>query len=269
MPELPEVEVLVRALRPHVVGRRIGRVRVDRAKLVENIAAARFRRELTGRRLTALARRGKTICAALDDGRHWLTHLRMTGWLDHAAVRPARDRHVLARFRLDDETELHFRDPRRFGRMWLLPDSHRHFARLGPEPLGPSFSVDAFAAALRRRSIPIKQALLDPRVVAGVGNIYASEACFAASVNPSLPAGSLDIETVAGLRRALRRVLRRAIRRGATVATVAGGMRAAALYPGEFAVYGRAGRPCRDCGSPILRTVLGARATFFCPACQP
>lgn len=258
MPELPEVEVLVRSLRPRLVGRRLERVRILRAA---SIAGPRrgFSARLRGRRIRALERRGKTIRVELDDGGHWLTHLRMTGWwhLFPSARAPA-DRHVLAVFGLD-RGELHFRDPRRFGRMWWTRDPEPHFARVGPEPLEPGFFVEAFAARLARRRAPVKQALLDPGLVAGVGNIYASEACFAARLDPRTPARRLGRRDVARLRRALRAVLRRAIRLGATPGSAA---------PGEFRVYGRAGEPCPACGTPIVRVVLGRRATFLCPRCQ-
>lgn len=268
MPELPEVEVWVRALRPQLEGRRIERVSILRDKLIAAPAVRTFRRRLSGRRIDAVRRRGKTIWFELDDGTHWLTHLRMTGWWrHHAAPRPPADRHVLAVFTLD-RGQLHYRDPRRFGRMWWVRDAATLLAPLGPEPLENAFTAAGFRERLARRRAPIKQVLLDPAVVAGVGNIYASEACFLSRLDPRTPACRLGLEEARRLRRALRRVLRRAIRLGSTVAPVVEGYRAHARFRDEFAVYGRAGEPCRGCGTAIRRVVLGQRSTFFCPRCQ-
>ena len=252
VPELPEVEVLVRELRPHLVSRRIDEVRILRRKL---IAPRTFAARLRGRRIQELRRRGKTIWVVLDDRSHWLTHLRMTGGLTFGARRRKPiDHHVLAVFTLD-RGDLHFRDPRRFGRMWWTRDPAEHFARLGPEPLEREFTADGLARALARRRIPVKQALLDPSVVAGVGNIYASEACHHAGIDPRTPGHRTD---AARLRRSLRAILRRAIRLGATVSKT----------PDEFRVYGRQGEPCDTCGTPIRRIVIGQRSTFFCGRCQ-
>lgn len=268
MPELPEVEVLVRSLRPRLEGRRIERVRILREKLVADPSARAFARRLRGRRIEALRRRGKTVWAELDDGGHWLVHLRMTGWLDHyGAPRPPGDRHVLALFTLD-RGQVHFRDLRRFGRMWWTDDPAGHFAALGPEPLERGFTTARFVAALARRTIPVKQALLDPKVVAGVGNIYASESCFKARIDPRTPCDELTDGQVARLRTAVRAVLRRAIRLGSTVAPVVDGLKGKARFRDEFAIYGRAGEPCPACGAPVERAVLGQRSTFWCPACQ-
>ncbi|MHC5051635.1 MAG: DNA-formamidopyrimidine glycosylase family protein [Planctomycetota bacterium] len=238
MPELPEVEVWVRALRPRLEGRRIESVSIRRRELIAEPGARTFVRRLEGRCIATLRRRGKTIWFELDDGTHWLTHLRMTGWWrHHAAPHPPADRHVLAVFTLD-RGQLHYRDPRRFGRMWWVRD----------------------AAPLL--------ALLDPSVVAGVGNIYASEACFRSRLDPRTPACRLGLEEARRLHRALREVLRRAIRLGSTVAPVVDGYPARARFRDEFAVYGRAGDACRACGTAITRVVLGQRSTFFCPLCQ-
>ena len=268
MPELPEVEVLVRALRPRVEGRRIEAVRVRRARLVAAPGARAFAARLQGRRVIRLQRRGKTIWAELDDGGHWLTHLRMSGWFRHfSAPEAPEDRHILALFTLDDG-QLHYRDPRRFGRMWWMPDPAAHFAPLGPEPLERTFRTARFHAVLQRRRAPIKQVLLNSAVVAGVGNIYASEACFKAGLDPRTPADRVALPTAQRLRRELRAVLRRAIRLGSTLAPVIDGYRARARVRDEFFVYDREGEPCSACGSRIRRVVLGQRSTYFCPSCQ-
>ena len=255
MPELPEVEVLVRSLRPRLVGRRIEAVQVLRDRLIEGRSPRSFIARLRGRRIEAIRRRGKTIWVELEGGGHWLTHLRMTGWLRWAEACDRDDGHVLARFDLGGE-ELRYRDPRRFGRMWWTGDPALHFDSLGPEPLESGFSAKALERVLARRRAPIKQALLDPGVVAGIGNNYASEACFHAGLDPLTPAR--EVADPAGLRRAIRKTLRRAIRLGATVRD----------HDGEFFVYGREGKPCLRCGAPIGRFVVGQRSTFSCPRCQ-
>jgi len=268
VPELPEVEVLVRALRPRVLNRRIDAVRILRPQLVAAPGPRAFVRRLRGRMVVDLRRRGKTLCARLDDGGHWLTHLRMTGsWEYHRTPLPPADRHVLAVFSLD-AGELHFRDPRRFGRMWWLADAASHFAGMGPEPLSRAFHGCALSGRLASRRAPVKQVLLDPAVVAGIGNIYASEACFLARVDPRRPAHRLPQAEAERLARAIKTVLRRAIRLGSTVAPRVAGYRAEARFPDEFAVYGREGQPCLRCRAPIRRVVLGGRSTFFCPSCQ-
>ncbi|MHC4819541.1 MAG: bifunctional DNA-formamidopyrimidine glycosylase/DNA-(apurinic or apyrimidinic site) lyase [Planctomycetota bacterium] len=268
MPELPEVEVWVRALRPRLEGRRIEGVSILRRKLIAAPGIRTFRRRLLGRRIATLRRRGKTIWFELDDGTHWLTHLRMTGWWrHHAAPHPPADRHVLAVFTLD-RGQLHYRDPRRFGRMWWVRDAAPLLAPLGPEPLERAFTAAGLRERFARRRVGVKQALLDPSVVAGVGNIYASEACFLSRLDPRTPACRLGLEEARRLRRALREVLRRAIRRGSTVAPVVDGYASRARFRDEFAVYGRAGDACRACGTAIRRVVLGQRSTFFCPRCQ-
>ncbi|MHC4162100.1 MAG: bifunctional DNA-formamidopyrimidine glycosylase/DNA-(apurinic or apyrimidinic site) lyase [Planctomycetota bacterium] len=268
MPELPEVEVWVCALRPRLEGRRIESVAILRDKLIAAPGVRAFRRRLEGHRIRHLRRRGKVIWVELDDGTHWLTHLRMTGWWrHHAAPHPPADRHVLAVFTLD-RGQLHYRDPRRFGRMWWVRDAAPLLAPLGPEPLDRAFTAAGLRERFARRHAAVKQVLLDPAVVAGVGNIYASEACFLARLDPRTPARRLGLEEARRLRRALREVLRRAIRLGSTVGPVVDGYPARARFRDEFAVYGRAGDACRACGSVIRRVVIGQRSTFYCPRCQ-
>ncbi len=259
MPELPEVDGLATQLRSWWIGRRIERVVVAYPRLIAAPSVRAFRTELTGRRIEAVTRRAKVLCVHLDGGSSWLIHLRMTGWIfDARDPGLPVDRHRLLTLQLDRGTAV-YRDPRRFGRMTWTEDAAAELAHLGPEPLERSFRLDPFAAALDRRSISIKQALLDPRLVAGIGNIYASESCHRAGLDPGRPARALDRSEVVALRRAIKTTLRRAIR-----------LHAKPGYSkvGEFLVYGREGEPCRTCRAPIARAVHGQRSTFFCPACQ-
>ena len=256
MPELPEVEGLANALRPQWSGRRVRRIRLHYPRLIAAPAASRFRQLVTGQRIESVGRRAKVICVGLENGATWLIHLRMTGWIHHEDA-IARDKHVLLEIDVDGE-RFFYRDPRRFGRMIATTDPAAEFEGVGPEPLEREFTQARFASALARRTIPIKQALLDPRVVAGIGNIYASEACWRAGLDPARPARDVVPEELARLRREVRAALRQAIRRGAKPG----------YSEGEFAVYGREGEPCLECRAPIVRAVHGQRSTFFCPACQ-
>lgn len=277
MPELPEAETIARGLRARIAGRRIAAVRVHRAELVEPVSARSFVRALRGRRVEAVGRRAKWITITLDDGRRWVTQLRMTGtflWCPEAANGGARpeERHLSMTARFDDDGGiLRFYDVRRFGRMRVLtPEAWAALdARLGPEPLADEFTPERLADALRGSRAPLRNALLDQRRIAGVGNVYANEACFFSGVDPRWPAGSLTGEEVERLHGALREVLGRAIDRGGTSFS---DYRDADGTEGSFqqdlAVYGRAGEPCRVCGAAIERAVLAGRSAFFCPSCQ-
>ena len=272
MPELPEVETVVRDLRAaKLAGRRILRARVFWPKTVAAPDPARFAREIRGCRFLRLSRRGKFIVAELSGGRCLLVHLRMTGHLDvlPAKARPRRhDRVVLA---LDDGRQLHFEDPRKFGRVWLTRDPAEILGNLGPEPL--AMAPAAFAAGLAARARRLKPLLLDQAFIAGVGNIYSDEALWAARLHPRRRADALSPAQAAELLAAIRTVLRRGIRNLGT--TLGGGKTHFVLPRGErgrnqeqLAAYGRTGLPCPRCGAPIRRILLGQRATHYCPKCQ-
>jgi formamidopyrimidine-DNA glycosylase len=282
VPELPEVEVLVRYLRPLLGGRTIRSVQVRRAKVVGPASTRNFAQALRGAKFCGLARRGKYLVFQL---RHagcaepvtLVGHLGMTGRM---YLLPAKDRlpkHVAVVLKLGRENFV-FEDTRYFGRLTL--DSGA-LARLGPEPLGAEFTAKRFAKALGRSQQAIKVRLLDQSLLAGVGNIYASEALFRAGIAPMVPARRLRAGQVRRLWRAVRAVLREAIACGSTVPlNYAGqGQRDGLFYFGKapgapdyyeerLRVYDRAGKPCRKCGTPIKRQVQAARSTFYCPRCQ-
>ena len=272
MPELPEVETVVRDLRAAgLAGRRIVRTRVLWPKTIALPDPARFAREIRGLAIRRLARRGKFVVLELSRGFTLLIHLRMSGHLDvlRKGTRPRRhDRVVLA---LDDGRQVHFEDTRKFGRVWLARDPARVLGKLGPEPL--AFSLPGFAAGLAGRARQLKPLLLDQTFLAGVGNIYSDEALWAARLHPRRRADSLSATQAAELLAAIQAVLRRGIRNLGT--TLGGGKTHFVLPRGErgrnqeqLSAYGQTGEPCPRCGTKIRRILVGQRATHFCPSCQ-
>lgn len=282
MPELPEVEVLARHLRPLIRGRRIRGVDVRRAKVLAPTSPRQFRQVLLGAKFVGLSRRGKYLLFKLRPkrGREPVTllgHLGMTGRMFLARNGAPLPKHAAVVFDLG-RGKFIYEDTRYFGRLTLDTST---LARLGPEPLGAEFNGESFARALKRSRQAIKVKLLDQAVVAGIGNIYASEALFRASISPKLPAAKLSASQVQRLRRTIRKVLAEAIACGSTVPVNFGEDRtrdgffyfgraagAADFYEERLRVYDREGQPCWNCRRPIKRIVQAARSTFFCPACQ-
>jgi formamidopyrimidine-DNA glycosylase len=265
MPELPEVETIVRTCRPQVVGRRIVAFTAHVPQQVSPGVAA-VRKGLRGRTVTDLARRAKFIVFHLDDGGVLLVHLRMSGRLEWAANHGERPRHVRAAWELDDGNRLLFCDARKFGRIVYTRDLVAATADLGPEPLAPGFTSAALHKLLRARRRQLKPLLLDQRVIGGLGNIYTDEALFRAGLHPLTRSDRLTVAQVRRLHAAIRGVLRLAIRNHGTSLDW--------VYEGgwmqkRLMVYGRTGEPCRRCGAPIRRLRLGQRGTHVCPRCQP
>jgi formamidopyrimidine-DNA glycosylase len=273
VPELPEVESIRRALAPLLEGRRLDDVDISDPRLTRPHDPQEVARELEGERVRRLDRRGKYLVVRFDSGRTLLIHLRMTGSLAHTAAGSApHDPYRRALVRLDDGSELSYRDVRRFG-TWLMlePGEVEPYvdARVGREPLEASFRARDLAVRLGGRRAPVKAAILDQRTVAGVGNIYADEALWRARIHPLRGAGSLDSSEVRALHGAIRRALDRGIaRQGSTLTDY----RLPDGRPGrmqdEFKVYGRAGEPCDRCGTPIEKTRVAGRGTWYCPGCQ-
>jgi formamidopyrimidine-DNA glycosylase len=271
MPELPEVETVVRDLRPCLVGRRLTALRVSK-KALRQPWSPRWKRALLGRRVQAITRRGKWIVIELD-GPWLLAHLGMTGQFVVTAADQPRQNHTHLVFTLDDGAhELRFRDVRRFGCLAMYPGRSEIEAffsqcKLGPEPFDVARAY--WRTALRRTRRNLKALLLDQRLVAGVGNIYADEACFEAKLHPTLRGAQLTPGQIERLRRAVTTVLTRAIeRRGSSIRDYVDGNGDRGEYQDEFRVYGRTGAPCRRCRTPIERLVLAGRSTHFCPRCQ-
>ena len=273
MPELPEVETVRRQLAPALEGRLFEDVAIGDPRLVRPYEPDAVAAELLGERVSTVGRRGKYLIVWFESGRALLIHLRMTGSLRHATVGGLEDDpYRRAVVRLDDGSDVAYRDVRRFG-TWLLlePGELDGYLepRLGPEPLERAFTSAVLGASLAGRRAPLKSALLDQRRIAGLGNIYVDEALWWARLHPLRPAGSLGPEELRRLHRSIRRVLELGIaRQGATLRDYAAPDGTDGSMQDEFRAYGRAGEPCPRCGTPIERIVLGGRGTWFCPSCQ-
>ena len=274
MPELPEVETVRRQLEPVLVGRRFERVEIDDPRLVRPFEPAAVAAELEGERVAEVDRRGKYLIFRFESGRVLLVHLRMTGSFRHRRNGVGEDDpHRRAVVRLDDGSDVAYRDVRRFG-TWLLvePEELEPYLadRLGEEPLVAGFTPARLARRLAGRRAPIKAALLDQRTLAGLGNIYVDEALWGARLHPKRPAGELDANDVRRLHGAIRRVLETAIeRRGSTLRDYSTPRGRRGSMQRAFKVYGRTNEPCDRCGTPIEKTRTVGRGTWYCPHCQP
>jgi formamidopyrimidine-DNA glycosylase len=270
LPELPEVETTMRALAARLTGRRFASV-VQRRADIRFPLPERLAERLRDRRLERFGRRAKYIQAQLDDGQTLLLHLGMSGRLLLDGEPKAPHEHLT--FGFDDGTVLRFVDPRRFGMLDLTPtavvDQHRWLAHLGHEPLGNSFSGPALLEGLAGRRTAIKVALMDQRLVVGVGNIYASESLHRAGIAPTRQARDIGPEAAARLVACIREVLGEAILAGgSSLRDYVQSNGELGNFQSDFRVYDREGSPCRSCGRPIQRIVQGGRATYFCARCQ-
>ncbi len=268
MPELPEVETIVRDLRPILVGQAITGVDIHCKSSIATPGIDEFSAGLVGQRILGVDRRGKFIILHLERG-DLLIHLRMTGRLLVMPGDQVSDCRYLRVVLALGQQRLLFADMRKFGRLYMVANAAEVLGKLGPEPLAGDFTVDGLAARLCKRRAPIKSLLLDQRILAGVGNIYADEALHAACIAPQRQACTLTRHEVTALHSAIRDELHRGIRnRGTTLSDY----RDAAGREGEhrqcLRVYGRAGELCQRCGSAIVRVRIGGRSSFHCPRCQ-
>jgi formamidopyrimidine-DNA glycosylase len=272
VPELPEVETVVRGLRPHLVGRTLVRVDQRRADLREKFPA-RFAARLEGQRVESVERRAKYILIRLGDGNVLVIHLGMTGQLVIGAKPNAIGAHDHVIITLDDQRVLRFNDVRRFGLMDIVPTAelttHKRFRGIGPEPLTKDFNGTILETAFKGRKGPIKAALLDQRNLAGIGNIYACEALYMARISPRRRTGTVMRERAALLATAIRQVLEKAVKAGGSSArdyVNANGEQG--YFQTEWVVYDQEGKPCPICRAPIKRIVQSGRSTFYCAKCQ-
>ncbi len=271
MPELPEVEVIRRGLAPHLSGKRITGLACGAHRLREQGEPAELRRAC-GQVIGGLTRRGKYLLVHLEWGHTLLIHLGMSGRLllfpEPAPELP--HGHIV--MHLEGGLALVFQDVRRFGQFLLFPPGviPPPLMQLGPEPFDRRLTAVRLRETARGRSRPIKNFLLDGRLIAGIGNIYACEALFAARLHPATPAGALTPADWTRLLRAVRKVLKAAIRQGGTtINDFVDGHGQTGLFALELQVYGREGEPCRKCRTAIARLVQAGRSSFFCPRCQP
>jgi formamidopyrimidine-DNA glycosylase len=294
MPELPEVETTVRDLRPHLIGRAITHASVHWDRTIAHPDTRAFIRDIAGYTIRDIGRRGKYLVFHLrketavirrqmaesrtsdylttqpphQATKYLLVHLRMTGGFRFHAARESRDKHVHVVLRLDDGRELRFRDPRKFGRMWLVDNPEFVTGKLGPEPF--EITKREFVERLRRRKGRLKPLLLNQAFLAGIGNIYADESLWYARLHPLRQVSTLSEAEVGALYSAIRRVLKKAIGAGGT--SFDQNYRRINGMSGEFEedlrVVGRTGEPCYRCRTPIVKTVVGQRGTYYCPNCQ-
>ncbi|MCR5084506.1 MAG: bifunctional DNA-formamidopyrimidine glycosylase/DNA-(apurinic or apyrimidinic site) lyase [Succinivibrionaceae bacterium] len=271
MPELPEVEVTMQEISPLLMGATIEGVWSSGKDLREPIGPGVM--ALVGARVLRVSRRAKFIVVETSQG-ILLMHLGMSGHMRMPGRGEERERHDHFELQLKDRHSLRLNDTRRFGLVRYFRDlgelgAYPAFAALGPEPLGEGFTPRTLHAALRRRHLPIKQAIMDSKVVVGVGNIYASESLFAARLDPRRPASSLTPIECGRLCAAIKRILAEAIRNnGTTFDSFSDALGDIGHYVEQLRVYGRRGRACPNCGRAIESVTLGGRSTFFCPACQ-
>ena len=295
MPELPEVETIVNDLRPQLVGRRFESLQLTRdpairARLVRYPSADKFIRRLRGRTITSVLRRGKYIVMPLDpaDGAEKLrangdvtttdqrviVHLGMTGHLRVWEPEEAPVKHTHFRALLDSGLELRYDDPRQFGRLVVgsmdeLIAARAFPARLGPEPIHGDLTEAEFERLIRTRRRPVKSALLDQSFLAGVGNIYADEACFRAGIRPSRWTHRLTVRERRALYEAIQHVLENSIAaRGSSIINYVDGFGLPGGNQEKLLVYGRSGEPCLRCGTPLQGTRLAGRGTVYCRKCQ-
>lgn len=267
MPELPEVETIKNALQSRVTGLTFTGAMVMDARPLQAMSPDEFCRRLIGRRIISLGRRGKYLVFGLSSGLALIIHLRMTGalfWNPIGKVDFAR-----VEFAFNNGEKLVFSDVRRFGTIYLVRDAEKIIGKLGVEPLSTEFTPDALKQLLKTRSAPIKSALLNQQLIAGIGNMYADEALFKARINPQRPASSLNMRELKALHSAIREVLVKGIKKkGASIRDyrIPDGGRGSAHA--EFCVAHREGEKCPRCGAEIRRSVVGQRGTYFCPVCQ-
>lgn len=270
MPELPEVETTRRGLAPWLEGRPFLGLELRERRLRLPVPRD-LARHVVGPAVRRLERRAKYLLFRFDEGT-LLLHLGMSGSLRLAGRGEELRKHDHLRFHLAQGRELRFHDPRRFGLcLWIRGEPLRHplLRELGPEPLGPEFDASALRAGLRGRKAAVKTLLLDSRLVAGVGNIYASEALFLAGVRPSKPGRSLSLPESERLVAGIRQVLAEAIAAGGTsLRDYVNGQGELGSFATRLFVYGRAGEACRRCGQPIRERRMGQRNTYWCRGCQ-
>jgi formamidopyrimidine-DNA glycosylase len=269
MPELPEVETTRRGIAPYLEGQRVSRVIVREARLRWPIPEDLDVR-LSGQRIVLVERRAKYLLLQAEVGT-LISHLGMSGSLRLVEQGLPAARHEHVDIELESGLALRYTDPRRFGAMLWSHDPHNHelLARLGPEPLTELFDADRLFQQSRGKRMAVKPFIMDNAVVVGVGNIYASEALFAAGIDPRREAGSISRARYLKLTLAIKRILAHAIERGGTtLRDFVGGDGQPGYFQQELFVYGRGGEPCKACGTLLREVKLGQRASVFCPRCQ-
>lgn len=272
MPELPEVETIRRTLLERVLGLVITEVKILWPPVAQNWQERIFAEVVTGRSIESIERRGKYLLFTLDEGWSLVAHLRMTGRLNYYSCGQVPERHTHLVFSLS-QGELHFSDVRKFGRIQLMPTDIRSrsasLTKLGPEPLAADFTADILGKRLASKKTNLKAALLDQRVLAGLGNIYADEALFRAGLAPERKACSLSADETRKLHGAIREVLNAGISaRGTSFRDYRDANGREGSFQALLQVYGRGTQPCLKCGRPLEKMRIAGRTTVFCRNCQ-
>ena len=270
MPELPEVETVKNELAPHIIGRKITDVVLLWSGMVKEPSPEEFRRRVIGQKITGIMRRGKYMPISLSSGDSMIVHLKMTGSLlvEKDGAEPPKYARVI--FYLDNNTDVVFRDPRKFGVLRLVKDKDTVIGKLGVEPFDKEFTPRLLGELLTKRKAPIKALLTEQELIAGIGSMYADEALFATKIHPMRPGTSLTEKEIKNLHKAILRILSAAIEnKGASVDTYyrPDGSRGTAHY--QFKVAHRFKESCYTCGTPIERIKVRQRGSYFCPKCQP
>jgi formamidopyrimidine-DNA glycosylase len=267
MPELPEVETIKNELIPYVIGRTIRSIDIYWEGMVKYPPVQEFISRVAGQQIVGLTRRGKYLFFHLSGGEVLVMHMKMTGSL---LVNPSDARFTRAVLHLDKGIDVHFWDPRKFGKMWLEKDCDTVIKELGPEPIDPGFTPEVLERILHKRTAPVKAVILDQSRIAGIGNMYADEALFMAKIHPEKPAGKLTQAEIKRLHAAIRTVLLKALNlKGASIRNYIRPDGTPGTAHDEFNVAHGMGKNCPVCGTPIQRLVVRGRGTYICPRCQP
>lgn len=273
MPELPEVEVICRGLAPHLEGQRLLSVSFGKQKLRLPMPTRKAIASVRGETVASVKRRAKYIIITLENSAEIIIHLGMTGRLGLFPQGTPAAKHDHASWLLANQMELRFNDTRRFGSVQISGPDDDHsvlFPNCGPDPFWESFSGDYLHEKAHKRTLPVKNFLMDNRIVTGIGNIYASEILFATGINPGTPAGLIKLKDWQQIVIKSREILEEAIAQGGTtISDYVNSSGEKGYFQVRLKVYGRLGQPCRKCGELVQKSVIGGRASFFCPRCQP
>ena len=269
MPELPEVETIVRQLRRPLIGRTFSYSWTDWPRQIVTPDPAGFNQRLANQTITAIERRAKYLLFSLSEGDTLLIHLKMSGQLAVVPAGEPRNKHTHVIFGFTDGDQLRFTDTRKFGRVYLVKEPADILGQLGPEPLHLSFTADLLQTLLAKRQRTLKPLLLDQTFIAGIGNIYADEALFYAGLHPGRNTATLTPAEITRLHAAIQKALTLGIdHQGATISMYRQPDGRKGQMQNEFVVYDRRNQPCKQCQTPIQQLILGGRTTHFCPQCQ-
>jgi formamidopyrimidine-DNA glycosylase len=273
MPELPEVEVIKRGLALHLPGRKVIKIIAGNKKLRLPMPRKNLKEFIQGAQIQAVDRRAKFLLISMDNGAILIIHLGMTGRLVISPAASTREKHDHLRLHLDNDMQLRFNDIRRFGSIQVIPSGKgldgTMLSHIGPEPFGPGFTAKYLQGCAAGKSRPLKNFLLDSRTVAGIGNIYACEILFHAGLDPEKKASSLTIREWTKVVESSKYVLQKAIDSGGTtISDFVNESGKSGYFQLELQTYGRHGKPCNCCSTPIIKKTMAGRSTFFCPTCQ-